>query len=185
MHLAGRILNHTGIERQQIADIAGSSVRHIDDLRQIHAALIGGLFRIDAGHRGRYADLFEHHLFVVQHHPHISKQRIGLVQHRFIEAGLFKAEAVGFGTLDTVRDLAGVIGQQANLIFAWLLKDRLSARHGHAILVQHRKQNRGIGRRLPGGRSDAAKEKQPENHSTRTPETSHGFTAANPSILVG
>jgi len=43
-----------GIKREQVADVAGGGVRHIDDLRQIHRELIGGLFGIDARHGFRH-----------------------------------------------------------------------------------------------------------------------------------
>ena len=79
MHLTSGILDQAGIKREQVADVAGGGVRHIDDLRQIHRELIGGLFGIDAWNRGRDTDLLQHHLFVIQHNPNVSNQRIGLI----------------------------------------------------------------------------------------------------------
>jgi hypothetical protein len=97
---------------------------------------------------------------VAQHNPKVSGQRINLIQHRFIKAGLFNAEAVRFGSQEKIRNLSGVIGRQTNLSAPWLLKDHRGICYGHAILVHNREENRAIDcRRLRGGRNEAAKEK--------------------------
>jgi hypothetical protein len=71
-------------------------------------------------------DLLHHHLFVVQHHPDISKLRIGLVGHRLVKPGLVNAQVVGLGPMEDVRGMAGVIRSETNLRSAGLLKDYLS-----------------------------------------------------------
>jgi hypothetical protein len=80
--------------------------------------------------------------------------------------------------------MSGVIGREANLRVPGLLKDHLSVRNGHAILVHNREAHRPVDRRcLPSGRNDAAEEKQPRKEFVRTPKTLHGSTAASLSML--
>ncbi len=127
VHLASRIRNHARIERQQVADVARGGVGHIDDLRQIHGALIGGLLRVYAGDRGSYADLLEHHLLVIEDNSRFPRERIDLAQYRLIEPRLFDAHAVGLFLLEEVRSLSGVIGRKANLRVSRLKNDHLRA----------------------------------------------------------
>src|SRR6185437_7912018 len=87
MDLLAGALDHTRIERQQIANVARGWIRNVDDLRGIHDLRIGDLVRIDSRRRRSDIDLFPDDLLVSDNHVQSGKIGIDGAFGSLIEAG--------------------------------------------------------------------------------------------------
>ena len=94
MNLPRSILHHARGEGQQIADVARSRIRQVDDGRRIEGAFVGDLFEIDAAWGRDDIHLLEHYLLMGQLHFHELEMSVGLVLRRFIKALLLHAKLV-------------------------------------------------------------------------------------------
>ena len=94
MNLTRRVLHDAWVEGEEVANIARSWIRHVDDLRSIEGAFVGGLFRIDAGGGGKHVHFLTHYLFMGQGHFDALLVSVCLVSHALIEARLLHTKLV-------------------------------------------------------------------------------------------
>ena len=135
MDLAAGILDYSGSEGQQVADIAIGGVRDVDDFGDIHCLLVGDLLGVNAGCGCFHVDFLLQDFFVREDEAEGLLLGIDVGCGVLVEARLFDADLIGLGLARRPGAASGVVGDDANRGLAWLFNGDLGGGDGEAVLV--------------------------------------------------